>query len=249
MAAALPSFQVARQQSRLPAFSGLIVNPTRSTRPRHVDCQARPPIEEQRHLELAFKVRPVVGSTARHETLDADAMLHHHAGRQTTSLPKSPVNFVHQNALRCVHELLAPGRTRAQHSTAMRSRVRAAVVLAIVIPLILLSTTGVLEESNGGACDDISLPMLSYKVTPAVLIIHLKRHSYFRLTRLPFFGVHFIATNATVVDPSLHESPPSLTPTKVLRTMACVPANSQGQPECAPKTPCLPWDTAPRHLG
>lgn len=55
----------------------------------------------------------------------------------------------------------------------MRSKARAAV-LAIVIPLTLLSTTGVLEESNGGACDDISLPIPSYKVTRAMLIIHLE---------------------------------------------------------------------------
>lgn len=64
-------------------------------------------------------------------------------------------------------------RVRTRRCAAVRSRACAAV-LAIVIPLILLSTRGVLEESNGGACDDISLPIPLYNVTPAVLIVHLE---------------------------------------------------------------------------
>lgn len=108
------------------------------------------------------------GWTARHEALDADAMLQH---------PRMPTDHlpaqigVQQNALRCARGLLLPVRTR--RSTGMRSRAHAEV-LAIVIPLTRLSTRCVLEESNGGACDDISLPIPSYKVTPTVLIIHLK---------------------------------------------------------------------------
>lgn len=110
---------------------------------------------------------------------------------------------VQQNALRCARELLLPVWTR--RSTAVRSRAHAAV-LAIVIPLTLLSTRGVLEESNGGACDDISLPIPSYKVTPAVLIIHLKGHLVLQRTRLRFFRVSLHRDGATIVNPSLHRS-------------------------------------------
>lgn len=40
-------------------------------------CQARRQQRAKRLFDLAFKVRPVEGWTARHEALDADAMLHH----------------------------------------------------------------------------------------------------------------------------------------------------------------------------
>lgn len=51
--------------------------------------QARPAKNHKAFWILVFKVRPVEGSTARHEALGADAMLHHHVCRQTTSLPGS----------------------------------------------------------------------------------------------------------------------------------------------------------------
>lgn len=51
--------------------------------------QARPTKNHKAFWILVFKVRPVEGSTARHEALGADAMLHHHVCRQTTSLPGS----------------------------------------------------------------------------------------------------------------------------------------------------------------
>lgn len=78
------------------------------------------------------------------------------------------------------------------------------MVLAIVIPLTLLSTTGVLEESNGGACDDISLPIPSYRVTPAVLIIHLNRPSVLSTYGTAHLQVPLHRDGTTFVYPSLH---------------------------------------------
>lgn len=130
-----------------------------------------------------------------------------HVCRQTTSLPKIGVQ---QDTLRCARELLLPVRTR--RSTALRSRAHAAV-LAIVIPLTLLSTRGVLEESNGGACDDISLPIPSYKVTPLVLIIHLKGPTTLSTYEPALLPVSLLRRDgATLVNKSAPITP-SLTPT------------------------------------
>lgn len=75
-------------------------------------CQARQQQRIKPLLHLAFKVRSVEGSTARHEALDADAILHHHVYRQTTSLPQPQVD-VYSRTPCCARELLLlPARTR-----------------------------------------------------------------------------------------------------------------------------------------
>lgn len=170
VAAALPSSQTSRPQTSFQLLGALFesdeIDPG-SAMPftaRHGASK-----EPNDSSALLFKVRPVEGSTVRHEALDADAMLHHHVCRQTTSMPQSRVNCTAESSALC-SRITAAGAVTAQHGTALRSRAHAAV-LAIVIPLTLLSTTSVLEESNGGACDDISLPIPSHRVTPAVLII------------------------------------------------------------------------------
>lgn len=123
VAAALPSSKTSRPQTSFQLLGALFESdeidpgPAMPFTARHVASK-----EPNDSSALLFKVRPVEGSTVRHEALDADAMLHHHVCRQTTSMPQSRVN-VQQKAPRCALELLLPVRSRrstAQHCAAGR---------------------------------------------------------------------------------------------------------------------------------
>lgn len=77
--------QTARQQGRdsepSRSFLGIRRDRTRCACFACLASQRTTPAKTQaKNLDPAFKVRPVESSTARHDALDADAMLHHHAG-------------------------------------------------------------------------------------------------------------------------------------------------------------------------
>lgn len=84
-----PVFPDSQTTTRFPAFSGLFG--IRQDRPGFAMpcCQARRQQRTEGLLDLAFKVRTVEGSTARHEALDADAML-----RSTQASPCMPTDHL-----------------------------------------------------------------------------------------------------------------------------------------------------------